>query len=134
MSLKMSVYVDSCQCITAQEWGHSAVFKALHTMTQLCKVISVFVVLQPSRTTAGVLQAKLLDIHRNTQQVRHQRRDRNLVLALNRSDYMLDEPSGTLMQVQLMPAWLCHSATPVTGRLTRHTHLAAHPSWCKLLA
>lgn len=45
--------------------------------------------------------AKLLDIHRNTQHVRRQRRDRDLVLALNRSDYMLDEPSGTLMQVEL---------------------------------
>lgn len=45
--------------------------------------------------------AKLLEIHRNAQGVRHQRRDRDLVLALNRSDYMLDEPSGTLMQVEL---------------------------------
>lgn len=51
------------------------------------------------------IQAKLLEIHRNTQDVRHQRRDRDLVLALNRSDYMLDEPSGTLLQVNLSPAW-----------------------------
>ncbi len=73
------------------------------------------------------MQAKLLNIHRNTQHVRRQRRDRDLVLALNRSDYMLDEPSGTLMQVQLMPAWLCHSATPVPDRLThtlQHTQAA----------
>lgn len=52
-----------------------------------------------------LIQAKLLEIHRNTQDVRHQRRDRDLVLALNRSDYMLDEPSGTLLQVNLSPAW-----------------------------
>lgn len=90
-------------------------------MARLCKVLSAFVVLQPSRTTAAVMQAKLLDIHRNTQHVRRQRRDRDLVLALNRSDYMLDEPSGTLMQVQLMAAWLCHSALPLPDRLT-HTH------------
>ena len=48
------------------------------------------------------MQAKLLDIHRNTQEARDQRRaaQTELVLALNRSDYMLDEPSGTLMQVR----------------------------------
>lgn len=45
------------------------------------------------------LQAKLLDIHRKTQAVRQQRRGQQLVLALNRSDYMLDEPSNTLLQV-----------------------------------
>ena len=45
------------------------------------------------------VQAKLLKIHRNTQQLRRQRHATDLVLALNRSDYMLDEPSGTLMQV-----------------------------------
>ena len=111
----------------AQEWGRSAVLNALHAMTRLLNVPSASVVLQPSRTTAGILQAKLLDIHRNTQHVRHQRRDRDLVLALNRSDYMLDEPSGTLMQVQLMPAWLCHSATPVPDRRT-HTHAHTHGS------
>lgn len=51
--------------------------------------------------TVGV-QAKLLEIHRNTQGVRDQRRaaQAELILALNRSDYMLDEPSGTLMQVR----------------------------------
>lgn len=48
------------------------------------------------------MQAKLLEIHQNTQDVRDQRRaaQADLVLALNRSDYMLDEPSGTLMQVR----------------------------------
>ncbi|KAL3131092.1 hypothetical protein ABBQ38_000403 [Trebouxia sp. C0009 RCD-2024] len=47
--------------------------------------------------------AKLLEIHQNTQDVRDQRRaaQADLVLALNRSDYMLDEPSGTLMQVEM---------------------------------
>lgn len=45
------------------------------------------------------MQGKLLEIHRNTQQTRAERRDTDLVLALNRSDYMLDEPTGTLMQV-----------------------------------
>ncbi len=118
----------------AQECGRCAILKALHTMTQLCKVLSAFVLLQPSRATAAVMQAKLLDIHRNTQHVRRQRRDRDLVLALNRSDYMLDEPSGTLMQVQLMPAWLCHSALPVPDRLTHTcTHFAACLSCHKLL-
>ncbi len=95
-------------------------------MARLCKVLSAFVVLQPSRTTAAVMQAKLLDIHRNTQHVRRQRRDRDLVLALNRSDYMLDEPSGTLMQVQLMAAWLCHSAS------ARQAHTHTHCSTPKL--
>ena len=42
------------------------------------------------------LQAKLLAIHK---QVAHQQRTQErLVLAINRSDYMLDEPSNTLMQ------------------------------------
>ena len=45
------------------------------------------------------VQAKLLEIHRNTQAVRHKRRGEQLVLAMNRSDYMLDEPSDTLLQV-----------------------------------
>ena len=94
-------------------------------MTRLCKVPPVFVVLQPSRTAAAVVQAKLLDIHRNTQHVRRQRRDRDLVLALNRSDYMLDEPSGTLMQVQLTTPWLCHPAAPVPDRLA-HTDTLQH--------
>ena len=94
-------------------------------MTRLCKVPPVFVVLQPLRTAAAVVQAKLLDIHRNTQHVRRQRHDRDLVLALNRSDYMLDEPSGTLMQVQLTTPWLCHSAAPVPDRLT-HTDTLQH--------
>ena len=47
----------------------------------------------------NAMQAKLLDIHHRTRDVRQQRRSENLVLALNRSDYMLDEPSGVLMQV-----------------------------------
>lgn len=45
------------------------------------------------------VQAKLLEIHRKTQAVRQKRRGEQLVLALNRSDYMLDEPSNTLLQV-----------------------------------
>ena len=45
------------------------------------------------------MQAKLLEIHRKTSSVRQQRRSNDLVLALNRSDYMLNEPSSTLMQV-----------------------------------
>ena len=46
-----------------------------------------------------IVQAKLLEIHRKTKAIRDEKRDTELVLALNRSDYMLDEPSGTLMQV-----------------------------------
>lgn len=107
----------------AQECGRCAILKALHSMPQLCKVLSAFVLLQPSRTTAAVMQAKLLDIHRNTQHVRRQRRDRDLVLALNRSDYMLDEPSGTLMQVQLGCATLHYQCQ--TGSHT-HAHTLQH--------
>ncbi len=69
------------------------------------------------------MQAKLLEIHRNTQHVRRQRCDRDLVLALNRSDYMLDEPSGTLMQVQLMPMPICNTSA---RQAHTHTHILQH--------
>lgn len=45
-------------------------------------------------------QARLLDIHRATANLRAAGRIERIVLAVNRSDYMLDEPSGTLMQVR----------------------------------
>ena len=46
-------------------------------------------------------QAKLLEIHRSTASVREAREPEQVVLAINRSDYMLDEPSSTLMQVSM---------------------------------
>ncbi|CAL8463402.1 g2936 [Coccomyxa elongata] len=45
--------------------------------------------------------AKLLDVYRATREVRKARQQDELVLAINRSDYMLDEPSSTLLQVEL---------------------------------
>jgi hypothetical protein len=45
------------------------------------------------------LQAKLLEVHRNTEELRRAGRIERVVLAVNRSDYMLDEPSNTLLQV-----------------------------------
>lgn len=60
-----------------------------------------------------VVQAKLLDIHRKTQAVRQKRRGEQLVLAMNRSDYMLDEPSNTLLQVSHDDV-LCASALTCT--------------------
>ena len=44
------------------------------------------------------MQAKLLQIYNATEDWRQQRLQEQLVLAINRSDYMLDEPSSTLMQ------------------------------------
>jgi len=40
-----------------------------------------------------------LEVYRATGEVRQRRQDQQLVLAINRSDYMLDAPSSTLMQV-----------------------------------
>ncbi|KAK9917481.1 hypothetical protein WJX75_004845 [Coccomyxa subellipsoidea] len=45
--------------------------------------------------------AKLLEVYRNTEAIRTAREADELVLAINRSDYMLDEPSSTLLQVEL---------------------------------
>ncbi|CAK0740272.1 hypothetical protein CVIRNUC_001238 [Coccomyxa viridis] len=45
--------------------------------------------------------ARLLQIYNATDDWRQQRLSEQLVLAINRSDYMLDEPSSTLMQVEL---------------------------------
>ena len=45
------------------------------------------------------LQARLLQLYGATEDWRRQRVDEQLVLAINRSDYMLDEPSSTLLQV-----------------------------------
>lgn len=44
-------------------------------------------------------QAKLLEVYRHTEGIRNARAADELVLAINRSDYMLDEPSSTLLQV-----------------------------------
>lgn len=50
-------------------------------------------------TDADTLQANLLRIHRKTAAIREAQQERQVVLAINRSDYMLDAPSSTLMQV-----------------------------------
>ena len=44
-------------------------------------------------------QARLLGVFAATREAREARRGRELVLAINRSDYMLDEASGRLLQV-----------------------------------
>ncbi len=46
-------------------------------------------------------QAQLLEVHRNTEELRAAGRIERTVVAVNRSDYMLDEPSNTLLQVSL---------------------------------
>lgn len=46
-----------------------------------------------------LVQARLLQLHRETQELRDAGAIEQVVLAINRSDYMLDEPSNTLMQV-----------------------------------
>lgn len=46
-----------------------------------------------------MVQAKLLEVYRATDSIRRERASNELVLAINRSDYMLDEPSSTLLQV-----------------------------------
>lgn len=80
------------------------------------------------------MQAKLLEIHRNTMDVRHQQRAQDLVLALNRSDYMLDEPSRTLMQVSLIANFLSplllQLLLVVATEVTPPVVLAAHPFSC----
>lgn len=49
------------------------------------------------------VQARLLQLHRETEDLRAAGRIEQLVLAINRSDYMLDEPSNTLLQVPAPP-------------------------------
>jgi len=51
----------------------------------------------------GRAQARLLGVFEATRDAREARAGRELVLAVNRSDYMLDEPSGRLLQVPLRP-------------------------------
>lgn len=41
-------------------------------------------------------------MHRNTEELRRAKRIERVVLAVNRSDYMLDEPSNTLLQVPII--------------------------------
>lgn len=59
------------------------------------------------------MQARLLQMHRETEDLRAAGKIEQLVLAINRSDYMLDEPSNTLLQVlhPLSPSTL--HATPL---------------------
>lgn len=66
------------------------------------------------------VQAKLLEIHRNTQAVRQKRRGEQLVLAMNRSDYMLDEPSDTLLQVSYS---MCSNASYLHPSMSSHGSL-----------
>lgn len=77
-----------------------------------------------------VVQAKLLDIHRKTQAVRQKRRGEQLVLALNRSDYMLDEPSNTLLQVSHDDI-LCASFTHMQILYTPVCYNPVLCLWCK---
>ena len=51
------------------------------------------------RQSLHAVQARLLQMYDATDDWRQQRLSEQLVLAINRSDYMLDEPSSTLMQV-----------------------------------
>ena len=52
-----------------------------------------------SLTRFRLLQDRLLGIYRATDELRQAGRIDQIVLAINRSDYMLDEPSGGLLQV-----------------------------------
>ena len=77
---------------------------------------------QQRSASLSCLQARLLEIHRQTRQLRQQRQGQQVVLAINRSDYMLDEPSSTLLQVGRLLApctaqhWLqLHSTTGVVA-------------------
>lgn len=49
-----------------------------------------------------MLQARLLQVLDATEDRRRQSFSQQVVLAINRSDYMLDEPSSTLLQVCLL--------------------------------
>ncbi len=49
------------------------------------------------------MQARLLGIFKETHELRRAGRIEQTVLAINRSDYMLDEPSSTLMQARASP-------------------------------
>lgn len=71
------------------------------TWLQACKLRGVA---QQRSASLSCLQARLLEIHRQTRQLRQQRQGQQVVLAINRSDYMLDEPSSTLLQVGLLLA------------------------------
>ncbi len=52
-----------------------------------------------SQLTDDDLQANLLRIHHETLNLRESRAAQQLTLGIHRSDYMLDDPSNTLMQV-----------------------------------
>ena len=54
----------------------------------------------PQLPVKWALQAKLLEVHRKTEDLRAAGRIERVQLAVNRSDYMLDEPSNTLLQVE----------------------------------
>lgn len=45
------------------------------------------------------MQANLLRIHDKNLELRKSRQAQQVVLAINRSDYMMDEPSNRLLQV-----------------------------------
>ena len=57
-----------------------------------------------TRACSPSVQARLLQLYDATEDVRQQRVSSgdDLVLGMNRSDYMLDEPSGALLQVGLL--------------------------------
>ncbi len=79
------------------------------------------------------MQARLLGIFKETHELRRAGRIEQTVLAVNRSDYMLDEPSSTLMQAcagltDTVPRWFtamtAESADmrPIGKRLANDTH------------
>lgn len=45
------------------------------------------------------MQARLLDLYTKNIDLRQSREEQQVVLAINRSDYMMDEPSNKLLQV-----------------------------------
>lgn len=66
--------------------------------------------------------ARLLQLHRETQELRDKGSIEQVELAINRSDYMLDEPSNTLMQVELNTIASSFGAlSAVVTRLHRYT-------------
>lgn len=79
-----------------------AVAPAFNTL--IAAVASDFEYLQRTLAPAAEFDdftACLLKLHRDTQELREGGRIEQVALAINRSDYMLDEPSNTLMQVEL---------------------------------
>jgi len=83
---------------------HKAVSAAAPFNTLIAAVAADSAYLQETLAPAAEFDdftARLLQMHRETEDLRAAGKIEQLVLAINRSDYMLDEPSNTLMQVEL---------------------------------